>query len=177
MEAIHFFHDSIRVAGFGNEEHHWTTVNVTEAQASVMHVVQRNPCVFNEDTILVMDVGGGTTDVVKFQAHFQPGSTLRCHNLEPMQKTIGFSAVEKEWEDHVYRALLALSDFQSKEKHSPGWVRQIAIGVRRSEWFRNQVRITNMPPTHSDEIALSPIKEIQDLLTNSGLDGTTLVKE
>ena len=178
LEAINYFHNSIRVAGFGKEEQHHTAVKLTEAQASAIHVVQQNPCVLNEDTILVMDVGGGTTDVVKFQAHFQLDGTLRCHNLEPMQKIIGFSAVEKAWEDYVHRALLTLSDFQNKEKHSPGWVRQIAIGIRRSRWFSNRVQIAHVSETDLEEkLALASIEEISDLLADSGLDGAIIIKE
>ena len=177
MEAINRFRESITVAGFGREELHKITVNLTEAQASAMTVVQQNPCVLSKETILVMDVGGGTADVVKFQAHFQLNRTLRCHNLEPMQKTIGFSAVEKEWEDHVHRTLLALPDFQSKEKHSPGWVRKIAIQIRRSEWFRDRVQTTKSSATLSRAISLSLIEEISDLLADSNLDGTIIIKE
>ena len=139
-----------------------------------MHVVQQNPCVFNGNTILVIDVGGGTTDVVKFQAQFQLDGTLLFHNLEPIQKIIGFSAVEKEWEDHVYRTLLALPRFQSQEKHSPGVVRQVARGLRRSEWFRNRVQSTD---PESGELSLSLIKEISEVLPNLGNDSTIPIME
>ena len=170
------FYESIKIAGFGNGEHHKITVSLTEAEASAIHVMQENPCVLDGNILLVMDVGGGTTDVVKFQAQFQADSTLQCHNLEPMQKIIGFSDAEKRWEDHVYQLLLALPQFREKEKDAPGWVREVAIGIRRSRWFSSRVQM-NQPATDSDEMSLPLIKEIGELFTDHIMDQTIIVKE
>jgi len=122
-----------------------------------------------------MDVGGGTTDVVKFQVQFQADGTLQCHNLEPMQKIIGFSDAEKTWEDHVYQLLLASPQFREKEKDSPGWVREVAIGIRRSNWFSSRVQMNQ--PAEEVEITLSSIKGIEELFTDLIMDRSIIVKK
>ena len=175
IQARNRYRDSIRIAGFETGEHHKITINLTEAEASAIHVIQENPCVLNGNTLLVMDVGGGTTDVVKFQAQFQVDNTLRCHNLEPMQEIIGFSDVDKAWEDHVYRLLFALPHFREKEHDSPGWIRQVAVGMRRSRWLKNHVHI-NQPAIDSDFIFLPSIKEIAELFTDHITDHTIIIK-
>jgi len=174
-EARIRFYESIKVAGFENGEHHKVTVNLTEAEASAIHVIQENQCILDGNTLLVMDVGGGTTDVVKFQVQFQADGTLQCHNLKPMQKIIGFSDAEKTWEDHVYQLLLASPQFREKEKDSPGWVREVAIGIRRSNWFSSRVQMNQ--PAEEVEITLSSIKGIEELFTDLIMDRNIIVKE
>lgn len=175
-EARIRFYESIKVAGFENGEHHKVTVNVTEAEASAIHVIRENPCVVDGKTLLVMDVGGGTTDVVKFQVQFRADGTPQCHNLEPKQKIIGFCNAERRWEEYVHQLLLASPQFQEKEKNSPGWVREVAIGIRRSNWFGSRVQ-QNKPAEDSDTIELSTIKEIKELFADVLMDQGIIVKE
>ena len=162
------FRDTIKAAGFEDNDCHKITISLNEAEASAVQVIQENPNVRNGSTLLVMDVGGGTTDMATIRVDGLTDNTLRCHNLGLMQRVIGFSDAEKLWEDHVYRLLLALPHSREEEA-SPGWLRQVAVGIRRSDWFVSHVQMDSSG-NHSNKIHLPTMAAITMLFTDVKMD-------
>jgi hypothetical protein len=65
---IQNFRSAIEDAGFGSEESHIATVDLTEAESAAVHIMKGGQIRFNEgNIILVCDAGGGTTDLGLFE--------------------------------------------------------------------------------------------------------------
>jgi hypothetical protein len=174
-DTVARFKECVKKSGFGSGKGNRVEVDITEAEASALYVLDQTPRIKDKDTVLIMDVGGGTCDVVAFKAHAVPShGSFTLGTLELMQKPVGYTDAEKEWENYLKQSLAKLSALSLLEEESPGLVRQMAIKVRRSRWFRDHVQSTYRWPKGSlhiscDELLKATIGSFHDATIESTL--------
>lgn len=106
------FESLIRRSGFGSEGRgHKVVIGLTEAEAAAVHTFATEKATYSDgDIVLVVDAGGGTTDLALLKAHRQGSGQLALKALDSVRGLeLGSVEIDVAFEDLVLDRLQSVA--------------------------------------------------------------------
>jgi hypothetical protein len=102
----------IRDAGFGTESNHSAAVSMTESQAAaVATITEKDHLLKRGQTVMVVDAGGGTTDLAMLQVQSMQGQPLKLKSIHHVTgRTVGSTHIDGDFRQYAKAKINKLNE-------------------------------------------------------------------
>ena len=148
FSIIEDFRALIKRAGFGKGgPKHTVEIGLTEAEAAAVYAAKSRHTTYRDgDIILVVDAGGGTTDISLLQTSASGLGTTNLEQLDSVRgANVGSTAVDMLFEDLVRQRLKSKGSSNGREAASA------ALKMTRSSQFQNYKTEFGMPDSNLEK--------------------------